>query len=196
MTHALVVNRRTPFYVPATFFAGISLPVLEMYAKPALLRCFCNFLFDLGTFLSIPWSRAADNVAIVDCTRKWRGARRIREARRELTLAAARERGFDWMDRVCVETWAVCEWRNEQMSVELLPRGFLLFWNNGEFGFHFHVFWCGWGTCLCRITINKLAIRDGVIRVIATVLRLFFKRKNLRAEHKFISIFHCFHFSQ
>lgn len=34
--------------LPDTFLAGISFPVLDTYAKPALRRCFCSFRFDLG----------------------------------------------------------------------------------------------------------------------------------------------------
>lgn len=52
-------------FLPATFFAGISFPVREMYAKPEFRRCFCSFFRERVIFLSMPVS-AADIVAILE----------------------------------------------------------------------------------------------------------------------------------
>lgn len=59
-------------YLPATFFAGINFPVLDMYARPALLRCFWSFLLERGTVVSEPCVGAADRVAILGLVCIWR----------------------------------------------------------------------------------------------------------------------------
>lgn len=52
--------------LPATFFAGINFPVRDIYANPALRKCFCNFLFDFGMpCLSRRSNSAADGVAML-----------------------------------------------------------------------------------------------------------------------------------
>lgn len=51
-------------HLPATFFAGTNFPVLDIYARPEFLKCFCNLFLERDIFLSMP-GNAADTVAIL-----------------------------------------------------------------------------------------------------------------------------------